>query len=63
MKKCYYFDGGEIIGIEIDDIPPSGAMITIGGFLYVVVRYEFDYDKNEIRVIIIQSDELGIIKN
>jgi hypothetical protein len=62
MKKCFYFDGREIAGTDITDIPPINAYVILGGFRYIVVYHEFDYDKGEIRVIIIQSNELGVIK-
>jgi hypothetical protein len=44
---------------DIDHLPAVNSFVTIGGFLYVVIRHEYDFDEEFIRIILIQTADLG----
>lgn len=43
-------------------IPPISSRVIFGGFAYEVIRHEFNFDNEQIEVLMIEADELGIDK-
>lgn len=43
-------------------LPPVHSRVMLGAYDYEVMRHEFDYENEEIRIFLIPADELGINK-
>ena len=59
MKAFFYYDGQCCDVVRIDHLPPVNSLVILAETIYSVVRHEFNYDENEIRIILVETEVFG----